>query len=94
LPFNQAGDSLNITNTLGVDITSRTSAGGAIYTKDSYVQNGYVEQDPNSGELNVVKRPALSTAFGGSGGAYYPAAPGGLSLMRPRLEVPLYLRIR
>lgn len=78
MPFNQAGDSLNITNTLGVDITSRTSAGGAIYTKDSYVQNGYVEQDPNSGELNVVKRPALSTAFGGSGGAYYPAAPGGL----------------
>jgi hypothetical protein len=78
VPFNQAGDSLNIPNTLGVDVTSRTSAGGAIYTKDSYVQNGYVEQDPNSGELNVVKRPALSTAFGGSGGAYYPAAPGGL----------------
>lgn len=78
MPFNQAGDSLNITNTLGVDVTSRTSSGGAIYTKDSYVQNGYVEQDPNSGELNVVKRPALSSAFGGSGGAYYPAAPGGL----------------
>jgi len=78
LPFNQAGDSLNITNSLAADVASRTSAGGAIYTKDSYIINGYIEQDPNSSDLNVVKRPALSTAFGGSGGSYYPAAPGGL----------------
>jgi hypothetical protein len=76
--FSQAGSTLVQAIPLACDISTRVTASGASYAQDSYLQNCHAEQDPSDGTVNVVKRPAFITGYGGSGGAYYPAAPGGL----------------
>jgi len=58
--FSQAGNAIVKPISLGVSLGTRT---GGLYARDVYIQNGYVEFDPNSTEPFVCKRPALSTAF-------------------------------
>ena len=78
MAFSQAGETLVHAVPLACDVATRVTASGSSYAQDSYLQNCHTEQDPSDGTINVVKRPAFITGYGGSGGAYYPAAPSGL----------------
>jgi len=58
--FSQAGNSIVKPYPLATELSTRT---GGSYSRDAYIQNGYVEFDPTTNDPYVCKRPALTAAF-------------------------------
>ena len=63
MPFKQLGEAIIQRLPLACDLATRTLGSGVSYLRDTYLQNGYLENDPTTEWPNVCKRPATITAF-------------------------------
>jgi hypothetical protein len=61
--FKQIGETVIARATMACDLGTRILSSGASWLRDTYLQNAYVEFNPDDNSPYVVKRPALQPGF-------------------------------